>query len=170
MNTNTIGKRIKKMFKTLKKEKERCRKVYIDWEDDCFNSLDCKFIWGIPEKETEKEPSFCSLNKAQVYYNRKTKRYYLDIDCGFYQCNDEKSARHELERLAEIDQGFRVFLIENNLKLCSKIPCFMSPDFQLELDGESLTELYTKFRIVLEGYRWFREQTQYKIANEKPQN
>ena len=83
----------------------------------------------------------------------------MDIDTGFYDvAEDEEFAWCELERLTRIDFAFRDFLIENNLKLRdSDIPCFYSPDFQLNLEADSLTTLYTKFRIMLEGYKMYRE-------------
>ena len=153
-----LKKKIRQTLKSMKHAKAACRKKYIDWEDNCFNCLDSKFIWGYaPGLDTE--PSFCSCNLAQVYFNRATKKYYMDIDTGFYNvAKDEEFAWCELERLTRIDFAFRDFLIENNLKLRDpNIPCFYSPDFQLNLEADCLTTLYTKFRIMLEGYKMYRE-------------
>lgn len=153
-----LKKKIRQALKSMDKAKKVCKKKYIDWEDNCFNCLDSKFIWGYaPGLETE--PSFCSWNLAQIYFNRATKKYYMDVDLGFYDvAEDEELAWCELERLTRIDFAFRDFLIENNLKLRdSNIPCFYSPDFQLSLEADCLTTLYTKFRIMLEGYKMYRE-------------
>ena len=55
---------------------------YPDWKDDEFNCLDNKFIWGVKAKSDQsgKDPSFVTLNDLQIYYNRKSKIYFLDLD------------------------------------------------------------------------------------------
>lgn len=158
-----LNKQIKKLFKDMERAKQYCAKTYPDWNDDCFNALENKFIWGFC-KNKHIEPSFCTWNDAQVYYNRATKKYYLDIDTGiFIEDIDAETARVELERLEEIKKAFRNFLRKSNLRTDALIPCFFNPDFQLSLDGESLTQLYVKFCILLEGYKWYRNQNQQEI-------
>jgi hypothetical protein len=147
-----LEKLIKKELKQNEKKRQWCRQRYPDWEDDEFNMLECKFIWGIPY-ESEKEPSFLTLNKAQIYYNRETDLYYLDIDLP----EDTSAAWDEIARLDEIKSGFEDFLIKNNLRMLAKIPYFYGPEFQFSLDGRSPTELYTKFRCMYEGYKWYKQ-------------
>ena len=66
----------------IEKEKQRCMQEYPDWKDDEFNCLDNKFIWGVKAKtdQSGKEPSFTTLNDIQIYYNRKSKLFFLDLD------------------------------------------------------------------------------------------
>lgn len=158
MKTN-LKKQIKQTLKKMERQKKICRKKYYDWQDNCFNCLENKFIWGYLPNCENLEPSFCTWNMAQIYFNRESKKYYLDIDTGIYDANlYPEYAREEYDRLSRIDIAFRDFLIESNLKLLDpKIPCFYSPDFQLSLEADSLTTLYTKFRIMLEGYKLYRE-------------
>lgn len=152
-----ISKQLKKLFKDTERAKKVCAKKYPDWEDDCFNALDNKFIWGICHGEKQLEPSFCTWNDAQVYFNRSTKRYYLDIDTGIYDTTQMGDlAWVELERLYEIKEGFRNFLVENNLRTEPEIRCFFSPDYQIALDANSLSELYANFCMMLAGYDWYR--------------
>jgi hypothetical protein len=49
------------------------------------------------------------------------------------------------------DEAFRNFLIENNLRMHAE----NLPFWCLDLKAESLTQLYTRFRILLEGYKWY---------------
>ena len=146
-----LQKEMKKMKKDLKKEKARCAKTYPDWRDDEFNLLDNRFIWGYNVDKT-KTPSFYSWDDAYIYYNRVTKKYYMTIDTGFYGMEyDSELARTELRRLAQIDLAFRDFLIKNRLPILSNIFPFDDP----ALEADSLSDLYFKFRIMIEGYKQF---------------
>ena len=72
-------KTVHRLFKTYQKEKKRCAKLYPDWNDDDYNALDNKFIWGVTE-ELSAEASFATNNIVTIYYNRSNKKYYLSID------------------------------------------------------------------------------------------
>ena len=155
MNLNTIKRKIKKELKSNAHRRKWCKKHYADWVDDEFNMLECHFMWGLSYNDNQ-TPSFHTLNKAQVYYNRVTQRYYLDIDAPAL-IDGEGAARSEIARLEEIKSAFRNFLTKNNLRTMSKIPYFYGDDFQFSLTARSPTELYTKFCCMLEGYKWYRE-------------
>lgn len=155
--TKWLNRHLKKVNRDLKKSKARCRREYIDWEDDEFNMLDNKFIWGY-NVDPAKTPSFLSWDEAYVYFNRKTKKYYMVVDTTFYTKQLEvdqsaEAARAEIGRLFQIADAFRDFLIENNLRQRADFYSFQDSF----LCADSLTELYTKFRIQLEGYKWYRE-------------
>ena len=161
--TRLIGKNLKKMTRNLAKDKERCRREYIDWKDDEFNMLDNKFIWGY-NVDPNKTPSFLSWDDAYIYFDRKNKKYCMIVDTTFYTKQlevdkSEEAARAEIDRLFQIADAFRDFLIENNLRQRADFYYFRD-NF---LCADSLTELYTKFRIQIEGYKWYRE-------NNKPQS
>jgi hypothetical protein len=80
-NCKKINKWLRKEFRAIKKKKKQCKKLYPDWKDDEFNMLEDKFIWGVLINPYENvTPSFNTLNKAYIYYNRETKLYYLNID------------------------------------------------------------------------------------------
>ena len=155
--TTWVTKEMKRMTKELNKEKARCKKEYLDWEDNEFNMLDSKFIWGY-NVDPNKTPSFLSWDDAYVYFDRKSKKYYMIVDTGFYTKRfeldtSEEAARAEIDRLFQISDAFRDFLIENNLRQRADFNCFQD-NF---LCADSLTELYTKFRIQIEGYKWYKQ-------------
>lgn len=149
-----LTKELRKIGKNMKRERARCARLYPDWRDDEFNMLDNLFIWGYTI-DAKAIPSFYTWDDAYVYFNRQTKRYYMTIDTGFYGCAcDEELARTEIDRLSRIDEAFRDFLIEKGLSMRAEI-------FPLEdpaLEADSLSELYVKFRIMLEGYKAYRGQ------------
>jgi hypothetical protein len=148
-----LHKELKKIGKDYKREKDRCARLYPDWKDDEFNMLDNLFIWGC-NVDPNVTPSFFSWDDAYVYYNRATKRYYMTIDTGFYGMNySEELARVELERLVRIDEAFRNFLIEKGLPMRADIFPFEDP----ALEADTLSELYVKFRIMIEGYKIYNK-------------
>ena len=156
MNQRKLNSYMKKELKlaklSLAREKARCRRTYPDYLDNEFNMLDNLFIWGY-NNNPKVESSFLTWDDAYIYYNRATKRYYMTIDTGFYDAiKDEESARAELDRLCRIEEAFRNFMIENNLS--TRLEKIRFEDSGLE--GHSLTELYTKFKYVFEGYKAFR--------------
>lgn len=147
-----LRKEMKKIGKDMKREKARCARLYPDWRDDEFNMLDNLFIWGY-NTNPNIAPSFLSWDDAYIYFNRATKKYYMTIDTGFYKADpDTESARRESERLDQIDEAFRNFLIEKGLPMRADIFPFENP----ALEADTLNELYVKFRIMIEGYRKYR--------------
>ena len=155
-----LRKELRKLGTDLKREKARCARLYPDWVDDEFNMLDNLFIWGY-NTNPNTIPSFYSWDDAYIYFNRQTKKYYMTIDTGFYGVNyDKEFAQAELDRLDQIDLAFRDFLIKKGLPMRANIFPFEDP----ALEAETLSELYVKFRIMIEGYK------KYRYEQFKPQN
>ena len=150
-----MKKFLKKEFKRYLKEKKRCAAQYPDWRDDNFNVLDNKFIWGF--NSMGDEPSFATWNEAYIYYNRATKKYYLEIDDSLLTfTKDTVAARSVSGRLSEIEKAFRNFVLENSNGIESvkvELPAGCSRVFELE--GEDVAELYAKFMIQLYGYNTY---------------
>ena len=149
----TIKKELLRATRTLKREQRRCARLYPDWRDDEFNMLDYKFIWGFTKGARTTIPSFYTWEDFYIYYNRADKRYYYHIDTGVYQYIDTEAAWHEVERLCEINEAFQDFLIENGHLMRKNICC---EDLHQE-GAETLSELYVKFRVMCEGYKWYVE-------------
>jgi hypothetical protein len=152
MNTKKLNiyirKELKKIGKDMRREKARCARLYPDWRDDEFNMLDNLFIWGY-NTNPKITPSFYSWDEAYIYYNRITNKYYMTIDISFYggEYNAEL-ARKDDERLSQIKEAFRDFLIEKDLPLRAQIFPFQ----ELELEADTLSELYVKFCMMYAGY------------------
>lgn len=161
MNNRQIGRKVKKILRDMKRERKRCAKEYPDWCDDEYNNLDDKFIWGCTSSTDNQPSSFNHWDDAYVYYNRKTKKYYMVIDTGFYSdIYDEEVAQEEIDRLDRIESRFSKFLIQNHIPCVAYIFPFQNP----ALEADTLSELYVKLRVMIEGYRAVKL---YKVANTK---
>ena len=126
-------------------------------DNDKTKMRQLEFIWGW-SKNMPVTPSFLTWDDIYIYYNPKQKRYYYHVDTDVYNYVSEAVARGECERLSEIDEAFRNFLIEKGLPLEADI-CFE----ELAHEGAyTLSALYTKFKIKIEGYKYY--------VNNKPQS
>lgn len=152
MNNKALNTYLKKEMRrakhSLSREEARCRASYPDWENDEYNLLDYKFIWGWTQGSSSVRPSFYTWEDFYVYYNRADKRYYFHVDTGVYRYLNKEAARYESERLLQIKEAFRNFLTENGILDTAPI-CFND----LQQDGaESLAQLYTKFCALVDGF------------------
>lgn len=99
-NNFRLNRALKREIKKREKETKKFKKLYPDWEDDEYNCADNKFIWGIKSYDdiTECPPSFYTLNDIDIYYNRKSKLYFLDIETiyQFDSRDDEKKYLYNL--------------------------------------------------------------------------
>lgn len=144
-----LKKYIKRELRAMKRAKARCARTYPDWVDDEFNMLDNLFVWGY-NTNPNTVPSFCSWDDICIYYNRANKKYYMILDDGYYKSGDPE---RECQRLAAIDEAFKDFLISQGQPMRASI-CFR--DLVKEDEGaESLSELYVKFRVLYEGFKWY---------------
>lgn len=149
-----INKELRRMGKSLKREKARCARMYPDWRDDEFNMLDNKFIWGYTE-DAKTTPSFLTWDDIYIYYNRADHMFYVTIDTGLYlPPENAEAARMELDRLTKIDEAFRNFLTEIGQQPGDPI-CFCELDVR---GSTTLSEAYSKFYVFLEGYRKYRDK------------
>ena len=135
----------------IKKEKERCKNLYSDWEDNEFNCGPLKFIWAFTTIECEKgkELNFSTLNDLIIYYNRDNKKYFLDLDIfRRFENRDQFQNyislclcrfRHYLCSTEQLDLKFDPYSFESYTK----------GDF---FTGDTLTELYYKFKFFVKGY------------------
>ena len=102
--------------------------------------FELKFLWALPINVHEK-PSFNSLNAATVYYNRRTKKYFLDIFDGY---------QYSPSMLSEIYINFSEFIA--SYQNCGTITCkdICDWDSNISLVGHHLTELQFKLKILIQ--------------------
>jgi hypothetical protein len=153
---------IKKELKRAEKERRRCAKLYKDWKDDEYNSGPNKFVFGIisnsdfaynkGDVSSIDKASFYTLNDLQIYYNRDTHRYILDIETYH---NKKEGELLYLERLLskfkdfmKIEYKYSDSLLTNN-SLCEYINTHTSEDYWSSTD---IYSLYKKFNIFVLGY------------------
>lgn len=125
-----------------KAEKKRCSKEYSDWKDDEYNMGPLKFIFAVPVHCYE-VPSFCSLNKFIVYYNRDNGIYFADVDIEA----DPKNSSDIYYQLNNILEKFEEF-ISKEYKNINKEKCIgylKKIGSENYLQDESLLNLYYRF-------------------------
>lgn len=127
-----------KQLEIAAEQRKRCQELYPDWKNDEFNCADNKFIWGISH-QPEEIPSFCTLNYIQVYYNRKFKIYYLDLDPET-TCNDLRVILQRFEAFITSQKGNN----KKKLSLEEVVPDLFS--------APSLEDLFCKFKVFATGY------------------
>lgn len=146
-------------LKRSKKEKKRCKKLYSDWKDDEFNCGANKFIFGILSKDNKVladapqtgVPSFQTLNCMQVYYNRDTQKYLLDID--LYNTENKNAYKY----LSMILTKLRDFICEEckviNINNLIDIDLFTYlEDMSNYWSASTLPILYFKLFMFTQGY------------------
>ena len=163
-----MTKWLKKELKKASKDKKRCAKLYSDWKDDEFNCSSNKFIFGVMSENgfCDVVPSFYTLNDLQVYYNRDTEKYLLDIDCNLLCLNSDSY----IKRLNTLLKRFKCFMIDtfgeeilnNNLSIET------SADFVNDYwSTDDLLTLYRRFYIFVSGYKQLVKSIKVKENNNK---
>ena len=147
-----LNKETKEDLRRSKKEKKRCQKLYADWKDDEYNCGTLKYIWGIKSyddlSETNKA-NFYTLNDLDIYFNRDNKLYMLSLET-IYSFETVADRINYLNRLLDT---FREYMVTNDLFDSNYDPFFLYRYNDGNIfAGNSITELYYKFKIFVTGY------------------
>lgn len=131
-------------------EIRRCKILYNDYtEDDEYNCGTLKHIWGIKSYDDLSKSNAClyTMNDIDITYDRKSKLYMLRIETA-YLFDDKK---HECEYLRRLLSEFTTFMNEKEYSKETKFALsFNTPS--IYTSAESIEELYTNFRIFVEGF------------------
>ena len=159
MRKSLIKKAIKRSQKEYNREKKLCAKIYDDWADNEYNLLHNQFIWAVPYRpDREPNPSFLTLNKAIIYYNRKSKTYFLDIDAKYFMIETREDLADLLKLLDDIDIAFTEMMRDNYKDQVVLFDSFATRP----LEGETLAEVYIKWKILFNGYKnYYIEKSLY---------
>ncbi len=124
---------------------------YPDWEDNDYNCGDLKFIWGIKSGDdlSSVPANFYTMNDIDITYSRKTGLYSLGIETAYMF---ENSKQGEAEYLNDLLQKFTQFMLDNNYDIDEPHMLWMSMPVINDF-AESISDLYTQFRIFVEGYK-----------------
>lgn len=131
--------RIEKYYNKIEKEYGDVNK-----EDDEF-----KFIWGIKSYDDlcSAECGLMTMNDIDIVYNKKEKMYYLEVETAYGFDNYEREYKY-LKNLLEV---FTKYMDDNNLNKNEPFGLFMSQPCT-DLKAKSIEELYTNFKIFVNGY------------------
>lgn len=126
------------------------KKLYPDYEDDGYNCGELKHIWGIKSWDdlTKADACLYTMNDIDITYDREQKLYYLGIETAYVFKNKESS---ECNYLKELLDAFTTFMQDNDYSTEYNFSLhFGSPS--TSTSAKSIEELYTNFRIFVEGY------------------
>lgn len=137
--------------------KAKMKRLYPDYVDDAYNADELKFIWGIrswDDLSPAKDVSFWSMNDLDIYYDRKRGKYCLDIETAYHIESSEGKCRY----LRGLLDRFTEYMVANNLSTEPKYLLDFS-NLDMKFEADTIEELYTRFKIVVDGY-----VKQYEVA------
>ena len=124
---------------------------YSDWEDNEYNCGDIKFIWGIKSYDclVSGPANICTMNDIDITYSRKTGLYSLGLETAYLF---EEGKIGEVKYLDNLLNEFTKFMNENGYNTNEPYTFFLCSPI-VEYFAKTIPELYTQFRIFVEGYR-----------------
>ena len=129
----------------------KCKKKYPDYEDNEYNYGSLKHIWGVKSWD-DLSGSGCNLhtmNDIDITFDRDTGTYSLGVET-IYMFN-EPSNINECKYLRRLLDAFTKFMDDNALNKESNIN-LLCRNVGLSTSADSIEDLYTNFRIFVEGY------------------
>ena len=124
---------------------------YPDFCYDDYNAGVIQFIWGVKSVDDLtncRETNLHTMNDIDITYNRKTKTYSLGIETAYLFENKKE----EVDYLNSLLDLFTKFMIQHNYNQNEGYDLWMTNP-NITLCAESIPELYTQFKIFVEGYK-----------------
>ena len=127
------------------------KRKYPDWEDNEYNCGEIKFIWGIKSYDwlVSGPATIYTMNDIDITYDRKTGLYLLGVETA-YLFNEGKTG--EVKYLDDLLNEFTKFMNESGYNTNEPYTFFMC-DPRADCRAKTIPELYTQFRIFVEGYK-----------------
>ena len=146
-----IIKHIVNLFNNIEiaREERYEEKMTKKYGDTAIENEDYKFIWGIKSADdlTGHSCNLYTMNDIDITYDKKNKVYYLGIETAYIFKNHQA----ECDYLKELLKGFTDYMDTNNLNKNKEFMLFMGNPC-IDTTAKSIEELYTDFRIFVEGY------------------
>ena len=129
----------------------KMKRKYPDWEDDEYNCGSLKFIWAVKSWDdlTGKDANINTMNDIEINYDRDTDEYVLSIETIYTFQNGQIG---EAEYLDKLLSDFTKFMIQNDYNVDEPYD-FYSANIIDTWRADSIPELYTQFRVFVEGYK-----------------
>ena len=130
---------------------EKLKKLYPDYNgDDAYNCGTLKFIWGVKSWDDLCPADTClyTMNDIDICYDRESQKYMLGIETAYIF----KDQFAEVEYLDGLLSYFTKYMTDNNLSTEEPYHLWMSSPCT-RMEASTIEELYTNFRIFVEGYK-----------------
>lgn len=128
--------------------KTRCKKMRRKYSELKYNSL--QFIWGVKSWDdlTSADANLYTMNDIEIYYDKDAEKYVLSIETIY---SFENGKRGEIAYLNSLLSAFKDFMIQNDYDIDDPCGLFLFGTMS-SWRADSISELYTMFRVFVEGY------------------
>lgn len=130
---------------------KKMKRKYPDWQDDEFNFGNLKFIWAVKSLDglTDADAHMHTMNDIEIDYDRDTKEYILSIETVYHF---EQGRAGEIKYLDGLLSEFTKFMLQNDYSV-NRPYDFYNANVTDTWRADSIPELYTRFRVFVEGYK-----------------
>ena len=138
----------------------KCKRNYPDFKEETeYDNGEYKFIWGVKSLDNLCQAPAClhTMNDIDIIYSREKKRYILSVETAYWFETQEGV----IEYLQSLLKHFTKFMDEQGYDKNAEYRFWMSQP-SLLLEEESIPELYTNFKIFVEGYT--KVYTEHKVV------
>lgn len=131
------------------KENRYYKKMEQKYGDYTIETDDIKFIWGVTSWDNLNgtKANLFTMNDIDITFNKKEKIYMLGIETAY--CFETYEA--ECNYLQQCLSAFTKYMEDNHLKKNLPFTLYFNTP-STSLTAESLEELYTNFKIFVEGF------------------
>ena len=136
---------------------KRADKYYKDFNEDCTENNDMKFIFGVmswDDLSSATEPNLLTMNDFDLIYLKDEKKYILGIETA-YKFKDKQS---EKEYLQELLNKFTKWMQDNGFNTDSSLNPY-GDMFEVFTDGininshfDTIEDAYRTFKLLVNGY------------------
>lgn len=125
---------------------------YDEFNEDCTENNDMKFIWGIKSYDdltSGNKANLLTMNDIDLIYNKKTQKYSISIET-FFQFKDESTRKNWL---VSILNTFTRWMKENNYNTnYNPFMDLFSGSVGIDSEFDSIEQAYAVFKTFVLGY------------------
>ena len=139
---------------------DKCKRRYPDFKEETeYDNGAYKFIWGVkfPDDLCPNPACLHTMNDIDIIYSREKKRYILSIETAYWF----ESQEGVITYLQSLLKRFTEYMDERGYNKTAPYKFWMSQPSIL-LEEETIPELYTSFKIFVEGYT--KVYTEHKVV------
>ena len=132
-----------------RKEEKYIKEMDKEYGDYTLETDDLKFIWGIKSYDDLSCTDAClyTMNDIDIIYDKKKKEYILGIETAYLF----KTYNDECKYLSDCLKAFTKYIDDNGLNKNEPFRLFMNNPCT-NMVANSIEELYTNFKIFVNGY------------------
>ena len=135
--------------RALKKYDKDCREMDRKYGNYMLEDDDYKFIWGVKSWDdlSGRDVNMYTMNDIDLIYNKKEKRYELDVETAYMF----KNYAAECQYLRDCLNAFTKYMNDNGFSTNKHFMLFMH-DTCCDVKADTIEELYTSFKIFVDGF------------------